>query len=184
MASKIIKTALRLFAGVVVIVGLLAALMGALADTSHPETIYTVTAVQIGLRQHPGAWVGRTILVRGAIQTIDQYIAPPSDHTGVHGTNDHLRVLLVPTFVRSPWSDTDSGGPQLWADPHVPRHIFSKVLNRLNEAGIAIPFLPTRDRIVQIGRYGVYRLTLLPTHHCPAGACIGNADVRLDDVIN
>lgn len=145
--------------------------------------VYGVPEVQVGLRHHPGAWVGRTIFVQGAVETINQYITAPSDHTGNWGTNRHLRALLVPTLLPMNATTTAGGfGPQLWADPRVPRRPLNAALRLAGAVPVLGSLIHVRDQRLAPGQTAIFRVTVLPTHRCPAGACMSNADVILDDV--
>ncbi len=172
---------MRLALLAVLIVGLAAAVT---SQIQGPDgQVYSVPEVQVGLRQHPHAWVGRTILVQGGVQTINQYITAPSDHTGAWGTNDHLRALLVPILQPGSAAAAAGGfGPQLWADPRVPHHPLNTVLRLLTRVPLLGAVVHVHDQTLAPGQRAIFRVTVLPTHQCPAGACMSDADVILDDV--
>ncbi len=52
--------------GAIVLLGLVSSLLLVTTVTGSEERVYTVSQVLAGLQRDPGAWVGRTALVRGA----------------------------------------------------------------------------------------------------------------------
>ena len=64
----------------VLVAGVATTIVGRLASA---ERVYVVGEVVAGLRQHPRTWIGRTVLVRGAIIWYD------SDHYGPSGEHDN-----------------------------------------------------------------------------------------------
>ncbi len=165
-----------------IVVGLALVALGAgiawwLSSLSAPSApVYTVAAVQTGLQRHPRAWVGRTVLVEGVAQDIDQYFPAQGPR--------ELRVLLVPTLL-PPGRTTALGGygPQLWADPRrLPNHPFNRLMRLLGTIPILGPLLHVRDQRLHPGQQAVFRLTLLPRRRCLAGTCMSNADAMLDDI--
>ncbi len=163
--------------GALVLVALGAVIVGWLSSLSAPSApVYTVAAVQTGLQRQPRAWVGRTILVSGVVQDIDQYFPTQGPR--------QLRVLLVP-MLPPPGSHAALGGygSQLWADPRrVPSHPFNALMRLLGTVPVLGPLLHVRDQRLHPGQQAVFRLTLLPRRRCPAGTCMSNADALLDDV--
>ncbi len=92
-----------------VLIGLLclvvvAALAGAVVGIVTPSPrVYMVDEVQAGVRQHPRAWVGRTILVRGwSNSSSGQGCAPfrPTSHQWVSlfASCKMAWLILMPTF--------------------------------------------------------------------------------------
>jgi len=63
--------------GVVLVAGLVAAAVGRRA----PAQAYTVAQVRAGLAQHPAAWVGRTVLVRG-VAVESSWVTGPTSGEG------------------------------------------------------------------------------------------------------
>jgi len=160
-----------------VLVALGAVIVGWLLSMAAPSApVYTVAAVQTGLQRHPGAWVGRTILVAGVVQDIDQY--------GPLRGPRQLRVLLLPALLPpGPTTVLGGYGPQLWADPRrIPSHPFNALMRLLGTIPVLGPLMHVRDQRLHPGQQAVFRLTLLPTHRCAAGTCMSNADALLDDV--
>ncbi len=158
------------------LVALGAIIAGELLSMAAPSApVYTVAVVQTGLQRHPRAWVGRTILVSGVVQDIDQYFPTQGPR--------QLRVLLVPMLPPGSHAALGGYGPQLWADPRrVPSHPFNALMRLLGTIPVLGPLLHVRDQRLHPGQQAVFRLTLLPTQRCPAGTCMSNADALLDDV--
>jgi len=159
------------------LVALGALIVGWLLSMAAPSApVYTVAAVQTGLQRQPRAWVGRTVLVSGVVQDINQYFPTQGPR--------QLRVSLVP-MLPPPGSYAALGGygPQLWADPRrIPSHPFNALMRLLGTIPVLGPLLHVRDQRLHPGQQAVFRLTLLPTHRCAAGTCMSNADALLDDV--
>jgi len=80
MNHRLIIVAVLLAVLLVVVAGVTTAVVGRLASA---ERVYSVGEVVSGLRQHPQAWIGRTVLVRGAIIWYD------SDHYGPSEEHDN-----------------------------------------------------------------------------------------------
>ncbi len=79
MNHRPIIVAVLLAVLLVVVAGITTAVVGRLASA---ERVYSVGEVVSGLRQHPRAWIGRIVLVRGAI------IWYAFDHYGPNGEHD------------------------------------------------------------------------------------------------
>jgi len=103
--------------GVVLVIGLSAAL----APPPPTEPVYTVAVVKAGLRLHPGAWIGRTVLVQGRVAgsmswgqsghsgPLNPFYPPP-------GLN--IRIRLVPIDLQG-YPAQMWPGPALWVAPHL-----------------------------------------------------------------
>ncbi len=172
----------RPFVAVAAVLVLLFGLLFAFGDKllEPPQRTYAVAEVQAGLRQHPGAWVGRTVMVQGATQDINQYVPHGN------GGRRYLRVLLVPRpLPPNPNAYASRGGAAtaLWAEPRIPHHPFNVLARLLRGLPLVGGILPVREQVLRPGQQAVYRLTILPPRNgCPPGACMEHADAMLDDV--
>jgi hypothetical protein len=144
------------------IASLLLAATCALAVMRHgdPGQVYAVVQVQAGFAHRPGAWVGRTILVRGEVVAC---LAVPS------ADNGRCAGLAPP--------DWQPSSPTPWRaaiDPMalVPAEIdpFRTLLRRLPLLGAFLPAPP----ILHWGAVTTYRVRLQAAvnNGCGTGACV------------
>ncbi len=165
-------------AGLMLLFGLLFAFGNQLL--SPPQRTYSVAEVQAGLRRDPRAWMGRTVLVQGATQDINQYFPHGN------GSPQHLRVLLTPRPLPpnpNAYAVRGGAGTALWAEPRIPRHPFNVLARLLRGLPLVGGVLPVREQVLRLGQSAVYRLTILPIGKgCPPGTCMEHADAMLDDV--
>jgi hypothetical protein len=185
--------------GLALAIGLVLALI---PHSSTPEPIYTFATVQQGLRQNPGAWIGRTILVRAKVagMAVTQSAGVAAAQGRVVGfTLGYMfgsLAMLIPrgtapglpvggSFVRLvPSTATMYGAaflaaPHLWAVSRVRTDLPTTIvctLHRLPLAGSLFP-APTPWTGTTL-----LRLTLLPRQQRP---CLLNvcAVAAVDDVI-
>jgi len=165
--------------GVVLVIGLSAAL----APPSPTGPVYTVAVVKAGLRLHPGAWIGRTVLVQGRVAgsmswgqsgrsgPLNPFYPPP-------GLN--IRIRLVPIDLQG-YPAQMWPGPALWVAPHLAPPSSNPPLNALRRISLVNRLFPAPQPLDTTDTTPrVFRLTLLPRHgtRCP-GVC---ADATLNGV--
>jgi hypothetical protein len=162
---------------------LVAGLLTAVGRRPLAEPVYTVAAVRAGLRQHPQAWIGRTVLVQGRL-------AGALDWGTAHGSSPlnplyplrglMVRIRLVPPDLKG-FPPRDWRGPDLWVAPHLalpPWGSLVAVLRHVPVVGQLFPAPKPWDALLD--RPGVFRLTLLPSH---ATVCQNVcSDALLDEV--
>lgn len=179
--------------GLVLAATLTSATLGHLAEASR---IYRVADVVSGLRQHPGAWIGRTVLVHGRVSDVELTSAksmPPfasvDDVTPPSGVS--VDLLLVPiTTTASAGQNADLRASEriplrVKHQPppvfrlHVsswPRRTIQDMLRRTWAIG---PGQQPKARL-DVDKTAVFRLTLLPDGRCkPHHNCV---EARLDGV--
>jgi len=87
---------------VVIVVGLTVA---AISRLSPSDRVYSVTEVQVGLRQQPRAWAGRVVRIYGAVDLWWGHGCPSAQPGPCHYTAGvYLRPATVPK-----WSDRRAG---------------------------------------------------------------------------
>lgn len=139
------------------------------------ERVYTVAEVQANLRQHPRAWIGRTLWVRGELvvsywgtASIDPLRPPPDVPV-------HLMLIPAPASTQTgPPGGNDGPQISLQVAPHFPPHRANALVDLLRR----IPFV--RRAFAPTTVWRVFRLTLLARYglDCPAQGC---ADAQLDE---
>jgi len=167
--------------GVVLVIGLSAAL----APPSPTGPVYTVAVVKAGLRLHPGAWIGRTVLVQGRVAGSMSWWSGPSGRSGPLNPfypppGLSIRIRLVPLNLNGVpariWP-----GPDLWVAPHLTSPSSSPFMSALRRVPLVNRLFPAPQPLDTTDTTPrVFRLTLLPRHgtRCP-GVC---ADATLDGV--
>lgn len=179
-----------LIASVIVLAGGVAF---AATRATAPATVYTVSQVRAGLAHDPGAWLGRVVLVRGALAAGWFAYAPLGTGRGagqafvttllqrraaVSSAPPHSAPLpstpppSLFSFANTTLTLSDSGAPlttnRLPLVLGAPNSVLAW-LRRLPLVGHAMP----GPQIVQWGRAGVYRVVVqsAPRQSCATGAC-------------
>ncbi len=173
----------------IVFVALLAAfVVGRLAPA---EQVYAVADVQAGLREHPQAWIGRSILVRAV--AVVAYSGPglPAAPTPINPLSPpsgvFVRMALVPaTITGRPMGDPFdpfSQVPRLSVRTRLMPHPLDPLLRMLRAVPLLAHLLPG-PRVTRLRYHAamIFRLKFLPTNSstCPPGAC---PDAELEDVL-
>jgi len=175
-----IAVALSVVLGLALLASLVAAVAG--RPSSPAGTVYAVEQVTTGLRQHPRAWIGRTVLVQGRVagamswgqsgHPLTDVLYPPP------GLN--IRIRLVPIDLQG-YPARIWPGPALWVAPHLAPPSLNPPLNALRRIPLVKRLFPAPQPLDTTDTTPrVFRLTLLPRHgtRCP-GVC---ADATLDGV--
>ena len=151
--------------GVVLVIGLSAAL----APPSPTGPVYTVAVVKAGLRLHPGAWIGRTVLVQGRVAGSMSWWSGQSGRSGPLNPfypppGLSIRIRLVPLNLNGVpariWP-----GPALWVVPHLAPRSARPVMSALRRIPLVQRLFPPPQPLdADVTTPSVFRLTLLPRH--------------------
>jgi hypothetical protein len=121
--------------------------------------VFTVSQVLTGLAQSPHQWQGRTVLVRGWLQS---YCWPPKG---------------CRSFILSEWGQGPGGRPSELRLNMEPDNPLVALAHHMPLVGSVL--FPVPQPLM--GKLAVYRLRLLPRKHCMTCSLPENADALLLD---
>jgi hypothetical protein len=122
------------------------------------QPAYPVAAAEAGLRHHPSAWLGRTVLIRGVV--LGRFLDPECSRPTCPGTG---------AYSLGPALSADGMAPALL--PLVPAPA-GAWLAALRHIPVLLRFLP-RPQAVQLFKEATYRVHLQESHQvCGARACV------------
>ncbi len=162
-----IAVALGVVLGLALLAGLVAAVAGRPSSSAGP--VYSVAQVTTGLRQHPRAWVGRTVLVQGRVAGSMSWWSGQSGRSGPLNPfypppGLSIRIRLVPLNLNGVpariWP-----GPALWVVPHLAPRSARPVMSALRRIPLVQRLFPPPQPLdADVTTPSVFRLTLLPRH--------------------